>query len=333
MRVDPEIRALRVDRAPQARAQAAMVAACNAWRGEQGVDALLSQLGEFGQGAQLEDCPVLDTLFTGAGAAEGLIDALCRHFSNALQSAPFGHPPFRQGFNGTSSTLLLASTGRAQLLLQAREPGNYAQDHDSVCFSDALRFDAVVAGSGQAQILRCANPDAERAQIWAEPIALAQGARLGLDCQAETLLLDSVDRRLVTLRLHRTAQNPLPTREYCRATGRLLHQASGDLATSRKEMMAALLGRMQRVEAAPVLKEMALEKADDGARRWPDNSLRWQALRECLALDTAQGFGALSEMARREADPLAAPAGALRAQLIEQHPQLLELESPPCPAS
>ena len=89
-------------------------------------------------------------------------------------------------------------------------------------------------------------------------------------------------------------------------------------------MMAALLGRMGRADAAPVLAELALQQGED--------SLRWQALRECLALDTAQGFAALLSLARNADDPLCAEAGALRVQLVEAHPQLLQLETMQCPA-
>lgn len=58
--------------------------------------------------------------------------------------------------------------------------------------------------------------------------------------------------------------------------------------------------------------------------------LRWQALRECLGLDSGAGFAALTGIAQRSDDPLAAPAGALRAQLLEAYPQLAEVNI--CPA-
>ena len=86
--------------------------------------------------------------------------------------------------------------------------------------------------------------------------------------------------------------------------------------------MLAMLGRMGRKDAAPHMAELACGEASP--------ELRWQALRECLALDTQAGFGALSVIAARSDDALCGPAGALRAQLIEAHPQLQELE--PCPA-
>ena len=57
----------------------------------------------------------------------------------------------------------------------------------------------------------------------------------------------------------------------------------------------------------------------------------------------ATGFTALAQLATRPDDPLATPAGALRAQLLESWPQLAQLEAQlaadtpkaetiPCPA-
>ena len=117
---------------------------------------------------------------------------------------------------------------------------------------------------------------------------------------------------------------PAPSREYDLASGALLRQAAGDIRTSRHEAMLALLGRMGRVEAAPVMAAIAREPGDA--------SLRWQALRECLALDSGTGFDALCELAGTVADPLAVPSGALRARLSEEHPALRAREPTACPA-
>ena len=55
---------------------------------------------------------------------------------------------------------------------------------------------------------------------------------------------------------------------------------------------------------------------------------RWQALCQALALDTATGFETLAAIAGDTADALAAPAGALRASLIERHPSLARWSRP-----
>ena len=124
--------------------------------------------------------------------------------------------------------------------------------------------------------------------------------------------------------LLRAAADPRPGREYCAASGKLLHQSAGAIATSRQEATVALLGRMGRTDAAPA---MAMLATGEG-----DMSLRWQALREALALDSATGFAALCTIARRGDDALAGQAGALRAQLLETYPELAQLEDKQCPA-
>jgi hypothetical protein len=318
MRVDPAIAAMRGDRTPQRGAQAAMIAACEAWRAEARVAPIFEDLERYGSGAMLAECPGLARLFGQGEEAAQFAGRFSAVYSAALAGEPFGQVPFRHNFDGALSTLLLARTGAAQLTLTALEPGDY--ETASVTFSDADRHDAIIAGTAQGRATEC-SPDG--ALVHRE-VRLEPGRRLALDLSREAVFVGRVERRLVTLRLHRTASAPGPMREYALADGALLQQAAGAIGHSRHEMMLALLGRMKRREAAPLMAEMAAEAGPD--------SLRWEALREALALDTAQGFVALCRVARSALDPLAAPAGALRAQLIEAHPQLRVLEEAQCRA-
>lgn len=319
MRIDPAIAALRRDRAPQRRAQAAMLAACDAWRARREVRDLLADFARYGDGAPLEACPALFLPFTDGGAAPGLAAELVRALCAALAAEPLGHPVFRHGYDRGTSTLLLARHGRAQLVLHAGEPGR--RSFDTVSFSDGERREAVLAGEARARIVRRRG----RFGLFAEQrLALGPGVRLALDLNDAALQVIEIERRLVSLRLQRSAASPGPSREYDLATGALLRQAAGRIRASRHEAMLALLGRMRRVEAAPVMAAIAREPGDA--------SLRWQALRECLALDTATGFAALCDLARTADDPLAAPADTLRAQLVEAHPELAALAPVACPA-
>ena len=320
MRIDPAIAEMRREPALQRRAQAAMIAAGDEWRRQPQITALLGELERFGKGEPLEACPELDAMFTGREAAGELVAALSRRVAAVIEEHAFAQPPFRHGFDGEVATLLLARAGRAQLILHAREPGRW--EHASAGYSGALRYEAVLAGAGHARIARIGS--ARPATFRTESLKLEAGTRLALDLSCEALQVLQVERRMVSLRLHRFDAAPLPSREYSLTDGALLQQAAGDMRASRQEMMLALLGRMERREAAPEMAAIACEPGDD--------SLRWQALRECLALDTEQGFRALSQVARGAGDPLAAPAGALRAQLVEAHPQLLALEDDTCPA-
>jgi len=318
MRVDRTIAAMRADRSALQRAQAIACAAASRWREDARIAPILAELDEYDRGAPLSSCPALGALFETGAAALELAERFCAAQSSALAEDRFVQVAFRHSWNGRAATLLLARGDRAQLALVAVEPGSY--DSASVSFSDAVRHEAFLAGRAQARrIARDGQGGFAR-----ENLDLGGGARLALDLSRHALLVHRVETRLVSLRLHRTNADPSPTREHDLVSGALLHQASGDGRASRQEAMLALLGRMRRIEAAPIMAAMAREAGPDG--------LRWQALREALALDTAEGFRALCDVARVPGDPLAMPAGALRAQLVEAHPELLALEETPCRA-
>ena len=319
MRIDPAIAALRRDRAPQRRAQAATTAACEAWRGLPEAHEMLADFQRYADGLPLASCPTLLAAFVEEDPAPSLTTALVRGLCRALALEPFGHPPFRHGYDRGSATLLLARRGRAQLVLHASEPGTRA--FDTAAFSDAERHEAVLAGEARGRMV---HRHGQFGRLALQALVLTPGARLTLDLREQALQLLKIERRLVSLRLHRSARSPEPSREYDLGTGALLRQAAGDIRASRHEAMLALLGRMRCLDAAPVMAAIARERGDA--------SLRWQAMRECLALDTAAGFAALSKLARAGDDPLAAPAAALRAQLIEAHAELRALEPAACPA-
>src|SRR5688572_11127511 len=123
MRLDPAIAALRRDRTPQRRAQAAMAAAGDAWRATSETRAVLADFDRYGEGAPLLSCPALLAVFTDRTSASGLAAVLVRELCRALTVEPLGHPPFRHGYDRGTATLLLARCGQAQLVLHASEPG------------------------------------------------------------------------------------------------------------------------------------------------------------------------------------------------------------------
>jgi hypothetical protein len=219
--------------------------------------------------------------------------------------------PLRHFTDGTVSTLLLARSGRASLVLSAVDGARLATQPPprSVSFTASEGWEMILAGHGRAELVAETRTE----------LRLRPGIALARDCARQALVLREVQGVLVSLRLQRRKANPEPTREVDLATGAVIHQAAATAEESRRELMIALLGRMGRADAAPVLADIAGEAGPP--------ALRWQALRECLGLDTAIGFQALTRAAQAAADPLAAPAGALRAQLIETYPELA-----PCPA-
>ncbi|RJY07989.1 hypothetical protein [Aurantiacibacter aquimixticola] len=321
MDVHPFIAALRSDRAPQRQAQAAMDAARLAWREEPGASEAMEDLRRYGAGAPIEACATLESIFTAGDEASRLMGLLSEHFCAAIVANPIGHPPFRNGFDGNAASILLARSGRAQLMIQSRDPGRF--DIATYAFSDAVRYDAVLAGKATARLVHASQLTGRALRFSTQKLDLAGGGRFAVDLATEALVVDEVERRLVTLRLLREDAEPQPSRVHDADTGALLHRSAARIASSRREAIVALLGRMGRADAAPQMAQIALGGED--------SSLRWQALRECIALDTSCGFTALTTIARRGDDPLCANAGALRAQLLETHPELLELEASQCP--
>lgn len=318
MRTHRTIAAMRRDRSVLQRAQAIACAAARRWREDVRIAPILAELEEYGRGAPLSSCPALAALFAPGRAARDLAEGFCHDQAAALAAERFAQIAFRHSWDGRAATLLLARSGRAQLALMAIEPGTY--EASTAVLSDAVRHEAILAGRGTAR-RTVRDPAGGFAH---DELALTAGARLALDLSRQALFVHRVEARLVSLRLHRGNPDPAPSRQYEMASGELRSQASGNARASRHEMMLSLLGRMGRKEAAPVMAAIGREAGPE--------ELRWQALREALALDTAEGFGALSAVARTADDPLAMPAGALRAQLVEAHPELLALEDVPCRA-
>jgi len=326
MHIAPEIRALIADPALLERAQERHLAALAEWQAGPGGADVLEAFAAFARGADLARCAPLAALFGADGrAAARFAQGLAAALLPALAAEPFGHVPLRHQSTPASATLLLAQEASATLTLVVIAGPALAKmpAPRSVAFAPAEEWDVVLAGSGEGRLVERLGEELVEGALAQHPLELAPGVALGRDVAREALLVDRVPGSLVLLRLNRRQSGAVPVREHELASGKLIHQAASDPRESRMELAITLLGRMRRADAAPELAAIALE----GGR---GDSLRWQALRECLGLDTAAGFRALTTLARSVDDPLAVPAGALRAQLLEQYPVLAELE--PCPA-
>lgn len=304
MHVHPTIAALRGDDAPQRQAQAALFGALDEWRHD--IAAVRADLADFGEGKELADCQSLAPLFSDPAAARRFADDFVRRTQRRLVAAPLAHVPLRHFTDGTVSTLLLARSGRAALFLAAIDGAGLARHPAprSVAMTATEVWETILAGGAAAEFISQARRMHD----------LVPGDTIRRDCLQEAMILREVRGTLVSLRLQRRHADPVPTREVDLASGATIHQAAATAQDSRRELMAGLLGAMGRSDAATVMAEIAGESGPD--------ALRWQILRECLALDSAAGFAALTAVARTAADPLALPAGALRAQLIEAYPEL-----------
>jgi hypothetical protein len=325
MIIHPALRALRSDDAPQRVAQESLIRAVRTWREQPDVADLICQVADFAEGRPLSGLPALTALFeAGNPAAKRLTSDFAAMASRALVAAPLGRLPMRHNAGGNSATLLLARSGNVTLSLSVVDGLALADQPapDSVSFAPMESWEHILAGHGVALMIECCPTGPQSAKLRRSVEPLQPGKILRRDGARVARILTSVDNSLVTLRLQRRPVDAGPAREYHLASGRLMRQAAGNPRDSRIEMMMALLGRMARSDAAPLMAQLAREVGSA--------ALRWQALRECLALDTQQGFAALTAIAVDPGDPLAGAAGKLRAQLIESWPQLEELEA--CPA-
>ena len=324
MHLHDQLRALRSDDTPQRDAQKRMVSARDSWLELPDVAEVLADMDAFGTSRPLAECPALAALFeeesvSAQSAAQAFIGQLTSISGRALVADPLGYIALRHFTDGTISTLMLARRGRVSLTLMAVDGAGLKRRPapPSVSFSANEQWDHVLAGSARADLITCRDKTADGITLHKRSIALTPGRVLPRDCRMTAMQLREVDGCLVTLRLQRSQLKAEPTREYDLESGALIHQAASNARDSRFELMLSLLGRMGRADSAPIMAAIALEQGGD--------SLRWQALRECLGLDTLTGFRTLSALAQRADDPLAGAADTLRTQLVQAHPQLAEI--------
>lgn len=330
MRIDPALAALMTDPAPQFGAGEA----ARGWAEQPAVAPLLDELAGYGANRALADCPGLLRLIEGGEQAVGFARSAAAATAGYLAEAPLTAWPWRHFSNGVLHSVTLAAVGEASLSLALvdgaawesagkRQPGK-PDAPQLAALQGGMLHAVVVAGGGSGRILRNRSSDPARARIEAERIAFVPGGRFCVDGAFEALALDAIDGLLLTLRLHRRASGDTPARQYDIASGALVHQATSGRGDSQTELMMALLRAMRRTDAAPTLATIA---------RSGTPPARWQALRECLALDSGIGFAALCEVAARAADPLCAPARQLVDRLAAQHPALARLQQELlCPA-
>lgn len=320
MQVHP---ALRGDPAGQQRAQQALETARDEWLGDPAIRPVIDQLAAFGAGAAIGKCPLLAQLIADHRRALAFIEPLVAAVLERLRDHPLGHVPLRHQVEEGLAVLRLAQAGRATLSLIVLEQRSGADRADTICFTDSQRYELCLAGSGAARCAQIVADRGDEAAFAERLVPLKPGIALCFPDHRHARGIARIDGRVALLRLARTPAAPLPTREFRWSDGALVHRASGDRQESRIELAMALLGRMGRIDAAPLLAEIS---------RTGSNHLRWQALRECLALDSAAGFAALGRIASTPGDALAAPAERLRRDLLARYPALERCEAAPCPA-
>lgn len=312
MRVHPEVARLRGHLPAQPRTDAALAQ----WHARGEVAAVLAALAGFEAGAPVADLPALAELFgeaeAGLALAEGLVDGL----TEALAAEPLAQLPLGHSTAPGAARLNLARRGSAGLSLLALAPRAMAMPV-SALFEDAASYEIILAGEGRALLHAL-----EAGRLTSREIALAPGTRLVREGGDRARQIVAVTRPLLVLQLTREPARPQPSREIALADGSLVRTISGCKATSQQMMALAVLGALGHAAAVPSLERLARDPA-------AERDLRWEALRQCLALDARAGLAVLGALVGERGDMLAAPAAALHRQLRAQRPDLAPFMAEP----
>ncbi len=317
MAIHPDITVLRGNPALQRQAQVRVEAALENWRRNSDLPALQCEVTDYATSGH--SGALLVALFgADPGPAEALVRGLVCSLAAGLIEQPLGHLGLRHSLDDLAATLVLARSGSAALSIQMLDGLTLTQrpPASTAVFQPSQSIARVLSGSAKARLALASEGPPNVLGL-----DLESGSVVEIDGEHEALLIDRIDQHVLLLKLQRRTAASGPVREVDLGTGSVVRQAAASPRDSRLELASALLGGMGRADSAPLLAAMAQEAGSP--------QLRWHALRECLALDSATGFGALDVLAESAADPLAAPAAALRRQLLAAHP---ELGAALCPA-
>lgn len=305
MQVHPDLARLRRGSAQQPEIEAALAV----WRGLPEMAALAAALARYAEGAALVDVPALARVLTNPGAARALVDGFVTPLIAAQRAAPLALLPLGHASTPAMARLRLAGEGRAALNLIAFARGE-RDAAGSVLFEDCTVHEIVAAGAGRARLHQM-----EAGRLVSTALELAPGAQMARRGPDAARRITAVTQPLLLLQLTREPAQPAPSREIALDDGRLLKTISGCKRTSQRLMAVGVLGALRHRPALATLAAVARDCS--GARE-----LRWEALRQCLALDAAQGLPLLAALAGDPADPLAAPAASLQRQLRSARPDL-----------
>lgn len=282
------------------------------WRASPEVARLIGALTAFAQGAALADCPDLAPLLHDHARAQALVSGLVAPLVEALRAEPLAQLPLGHSSAPGVARLQLACHGGAALSLAAYAP-RPRETPQAAVFDDAQAHEIVVAGTGSALVHRL-----DASGLASAGTMLAPGTRLVCEGADTARQIITVSRPLSVLQLIRVPQRPRPSRAIALIDGRVLKTVSGCNRTSQQIMALGVLGALRHQGAAAAMVPVAADRA-------ADRDLRWEALRQCLSLDAARGLAVLGRVAHDPADPLAAPAAALRDQLVAARPDLAAL--------
>jgi hypothetical protein len=305
MHIHPDLARLRRGLPAQPLTDAALAQ----WRARPDAAGVMAAMVSFSEGAALEDVPALHRLLTDAGAAAALAGGLVDALMPAMQAEPLAQAALGHACAPAAARLRLASHARAGLSLVAHSCRARALPV-SALFEDGAAHEIVLAGAGEALVHRLGEEG-----LATRRLVLAPGTRLRRGGTQDARQIIAVTRPLMVLQLNIEAAQPRPSCEIALADGRLVKTISGCKQASQRMMALGVLGALGH---APALPAMAALACDQRAGR----DLRWEALRQSLAMDTRSGLELLARLAEDRDDPLQPDAAALQSRLAAAFPDL-----------
>ena len=310
MHIHPAIAALRSERASQRSQQARMNTVADQWRTSKPVQAVQRDLAAYGAGDPLDRCPALAALVSDHAAGLAFAQKWIRLFAAELRQSPLGEVPFQHRHSGGYSTVQLLSVGAASLNLSAYERRATVVEPQTAVFADRQTVELVIGG----EVRGICHQLIDQQRVASETVVWRTGDRIETSSTHSRQFVEVATSFLV-LQLSRSPERPGPTREYHLADSALLKSASGDKQASRDMLALGVLGALDHQPSLDAMAAVARDRT-----REPD--LRWEAVRQSLALDPVKGIALLDLFATQYCDPLSVPAKNLAQQLRAAHPQL-----------
>lgn len=264
-----------------------------------------------------------DTIFAELAAFltnHGWVQQRLRAALTLCVADPFAMPPLRIFSGGALGGLILAEVPPITLSLMVRPFNQPASRDPSVIFSPGRGITQIVrSGGALIRRYRVSVSEVEQAggfrNAAAAPLELigegplADGDQVRVDQQCESFNLTPGDGDLVMLQLFVHQQSCVPMREYDPATGKLIRAAAAGRATSFRQMGLAVLRAFDRRDAALLF---AAALCDE------DFAMRWQVMRELLALDAEAALPHLTAMAADDPHPEVRAAAAATLALLRE---------------
>ncbi|MBV7264678.1 hypothetical protein [Erythrobacter ani] len=314
-----DIAALRSDPALQRRVRSRMSRAADEWRDQGIVQTIAAELQGYGSGCDLSDCQSLGELTTERAVATSFADAWLKPMLHALQDEPLAEVQHRYRCSDGLTSVQLMQSGEATLSLLAYERRDQSgpEEPQTALFSDRESREIVLSGSARSVLHRRENGTSAESKIATIHADWREGCVIVMTGLHETRQVLDVRGSLVLLQLSRTPRRPRSSREFRLADGALMRSVSGDKSASEKQMALAVIGAMHHGLALDLMADRARDQNEDA-------DVRWEAVRQTLALNTQRGMDLLAELRASPRDQLARPAADLEQHLFHTKPKLEE---------